>query len=210
GRRGVRHRSSPRVLRCLGDAGPRAPGLPQPPPHRRAGRPRQRGRGRAPRSPRMTGMSETLLVHGSLMMGYAQACRNLKIVVGRDANRTIDGLEINRWYPLAEWRALEQLVVRHYADVGPILVRVGMEMMKGWYHMGPGRELIERGRDFLHFQTDRGGRGPPGGWGRWGGCGSTPRRVGPWCARARRLIARWSVACSSGACSRRATSTTWT
>lgn len=114
----------------------------------------------------MTGMSETLLVHGSLMMGYAQACRNLKIVVGRDANRTIDGLEINRWYPLAEWRALEQLVVRHYADVGPILVRVGMEMMKGWYHMGPGRELIERGRDFLHFQTDGGGfrsvvQGPP-------------------------------------------------
>ena len=77
---------------------------------------------------------EALLVHGSLMMGYAQACRNLKIVVGRDANLYMNGLEINRWYPLSEWKTLEQLVVRHYSEVGPILVKVGMEMMKGWYH----------------------------------------------------------------------------
>ncbi len=118
-------------------------------------------------------MSETtateddgLLVHGSLMMGYAQACQSLKIVIGRDARRYIDGLEINRWYPLSAWRSLEELVVRHYAAVGPILVKVGMEMMKGWYHLGPGRELITRGQDFLHFQTGGGGfrsvvKGPP-------------------------------------------------
>jgi hypothetical protein len=112
------------------------------------------------------GDDEALLVHGSLMMGYAQACRNLKIVVGRDADLYMNGLEINRWYPLSEWKTLEQLVVRHYSAVGPILVKVGMEMMKGWYHVGPGRALVACGQDFLHFQTGGGGfrsvvKGPP-------------------------------------------------
>jgi hypothetical protein len=113
-----------------------------------------------------SGDDQALLVHGSLMMGYAQACRNLKIVVGRDAHRYMDGLEINRWYPLSEWKTLEQLVVRHYSAVGPILVKVGMEMMRGWYHVGPGRSLVASGREFLHFQTGGGGfrsvvQGPP-------------------------------------------------
>ena len=26
-------------------------------------------------------------------------------------------------------------------------------MMKGWYHYGPGKEIIKTGTDFLHFQT---------------------------------------------------------
>ena len=39
----------------------------------------------------------------------------------------------------------------------PILVKVGMEMMRGWYHVGPGRSLVSSGRDFLHFQTGGGG-----------------------------------------------------
>jgi hypothetical protein len=28
-----------------------------------------------------------------------------------------------------------------------------MEMMLGWYHYGPSKEIIERGVDFLRFQT---------------------------------------------------------
>lgn len=110
---------------------------------------------------------EALLVHGSLMVGYAQACRNLNIVVGREVHQRSSDLEVNRWYPLSEWKSLEKLVTGHYVDVDPILVKVGMEMMTGWYEFGPGQSLIEGGVDFLHFQTEGGGfrsvvKGPPG------------------------------------------------
>ncbi|MCA9709190.1 MAG: hypothetical protein KDK70_25320 [Myxococcales bacterium] len=109
---------------------------------------------------------ESLLVHGSLLVGYAQACRNLNIVVGGDVLRRMHDLEVNRWYPLRDWNTMERLVIRHYFDVDPILVKVGMEMMTGWYHHGPGRSLIGGGLDFLHFQTGGGGfrsvvKGPP-------------------------------------------------
>lgn len=94
-----------------------------------------------------------MLVHGSLMVGYAQACKNLNIVAGRAAHTFIDKLEINNWYPLEQWQELEHLVLRSYSRVEPILVRVGVEMMTGWYHFGPGRNLIKNGAAFLHFQT---------------------------------------------------------
>lgn len=101
--------------------------------------------------------SDELLVHGALMTGYAQACKNLNIVAGRDATRFIDGLQMNQWYPLSQWRELERMVVHHYSNVDPIMVKVGIEMMMGWYHFGPGRELIRRGAGFLHFQTGSNG-----------------------------------------------------
>lgn len=48
-------------------------------------------------------------------------------------------------------------MVHHYANVDPIMVKVGIMMMTGWYHFGPGKELIRRGAAFLHFQTGSSG-----------------------------------------------------
>ncbi len=101
--------------------------------------------------------ADEMLVHGSLMTGYAQACKNLNIVAGHDATHFIEGLQLNEWYPLSQWRELEKLVVHHYSNVDPIMVKVGIEMMTGWYHFGPGKELIRRGAAFLHFQTGSNG-----------------------------------------------------
>ena len=106
-----------------------------------------------------------MMVHGALMVGYAQACKNLNIVAGQRAMQFIDNLDMNAWYPLARWQELESIVVRSYKNFDPILVKVGIEMMTGWYHYGPGKGLIKNGPDFIHFQTGSGGfssvvRGP--------------------------------------------------
>lgn len=96
-------------------------------------------------------------VFGALLVGYAQACVNLNIVAGRRGAELVGGLEVNRWYPLARLRRLERLVLESYENTGPIMERVGMEMMNNWYHLGPGRQLIGRGADFLSFQAGSGG-----------------------------------------------------
>ena len=36
---------------------------------------------------------------------------------------------------------------------GSILEQVGEAMMQGWYHFGPGKEIISSGVDFLRYQT---------------------------------------------------------
>lgn len=103
--------------------------------------------------------SEELMVFGALMVGYAQACVNLHIVAGHRAASLVSNLEVNQWYPLPRWRELEAMVVGSYAHADPIMVKVGIEMMTGWYHFGPGKGLVARGADFLEFQTGSGGFG---------------------------------------------------
>ena len=97
--------------------------------------------------------NETLEVHGSLIQGYAQACINLNIIAGKAAIDTFSNINLNDWYPLSKWTELERIVISSYKNSGPIMQRVGIEMMRGWYHFGPGKSLIKNGVDFLHFQT---------------------------------------------------------
>jgi len=101
--------------------------------------------------------SSQLLVHGSLMVGFAQACVNLNIVAGQEATQFIRTLDMNSWYPLPQWRELQRLVLRSYKHSDPNMVKVGIEMMMGWYHYGPGKQLIKGGASFLHFQTGSNG-----------------------------------------------------
>ncbi|MDC0673888.1 hypothetical protein [Nannocystis radixulma] len=105
------------------------------------------------------------VVHGALMAGFAQACVNLNIVAGRRANALLADIDMGRWFPLTKWMELERMVGESYANVEPIRLKLGIEMMTLWYHHGPGKMLIHRGADFLHFQTGSNGiasviRGP--------------------------------------------------
>ena len=107
------------------------------------------------------------LVHGTLMAGFAQACINLNIVAGRRAADLLTDLDVARWYPLKRWFELEQTLASAYTDVDPIRLKLGIEMMTLWYSRGPGRDIIRRGADYLHFQTGTTGivsviRGPVG------------------------------------------------
>lgn len=109
--------------------------------------------------------SSEAMVHGALMAGFAQACVNLNIVAGRRATALMADIDLGRWYPLARWIALERAIGESYSNLDPIRLKLGIEMMTQWYHQGPGRMLIHRGADFLHFQTGSGGiisviRGP--------------------------------------------------
>jgi hypothetical protein len=114
----------------------------------------------------VTGPEGELMVHGALVLGYAQACVNLHIVAGRRAADLLANIDVSQWCPLQRWRDLERAVVHAYRRSDAIMVKVGMEMMSGWFHHGPGKALIGRGADFLHVQTGSNGvasvvKGPP-------------------------------------------------
>lgn len=107
-----------------------------------------------------------LQVFGALLQGYAQACVNLNIVAGRRSTGLVSGIEVMRWYSFERLRELENIVLTSYENNGPIMERVGVEMMSAWYHFGPGKEIVKSGIDFLHFQTGSQGyasviKGPP-------------------------------------------------
>lgn len=97
--------------------------------------------------------STDLKVFGATLQGFAQACINLNIVAGAKAENLLGEIEITGWYPFEKLREIERVVLQVYENSAPILERVGMEMMLGWYNFGPGKEIIKRGVDFLHFQT---------------------------------------------------------
>lgn len=93
------------------------------------------------------------MVHGTLMAGFAQACINLKIVAGRQVGELLADLDVSEWYPLRRWVQLKQMIGVTYQNVDPIRLKLGIEMMSLWYHRGPGKDVVRRGVDFLHFQT---------------------------------------------------------
>ncbi len=103
---------------------------------------------------------EQVRVLGATIHGFAQACLDLNIVAGMKPSEgsgirypLLEGIQINGWYPFDRLREIERLVLRSYQDVGPILERVGIEMMTSWYRFGPGKHLIADGVDFLRFQS---------------------------------------------------------
>lgn len=95
----------------------------------------------------------TLVVLGALIMGYAQACLNLNIIAGKRVTAFLTEIQPTSWYPLSRWTELEKIVLQSYRNADAILTRVGMEMMFSWYNFGPGKNIVNKGIDFLHFQT---------------------------------------------------------
>lgn len=100
-----------------------------------------------------SGKKKELEVFGATILGFAQACIHLNIVAGSKTNDLIKDIEVNKWYPFENLRDLERIVIESYENVEPILERVGTEMMQTWYNFGPGKQIIDGGVDFLHFQS---------------------------------------------------------
>ncbi len=106
-------------------------------------------------------MQETeIRVLGATITGFARACLDLNIVAGSKPSEEsgiryplLDDIDVNAWYPFERLRDIERLVLRSYDNVGPILERVGIEMMTSWYRLGPGKHLVADGVDFLRFQS---------------------------------------------------------
>ena len=96
-------------------------------------------------------------VLGALIQGYLGACLNLNIVANRKISVMQSQIDVNEWYPLSTWVELQDTVLESYDHAEAILLRVGIEMMRAWYHFGPGKQLVESGVGFLHFQTGSNG-----------------------------------------------------
>lgn len=101
----------------------------------------------------MNGTNNKLEAHGTLLLGFANACVNLNIIVGPDAQALVKDIEPNAWYPLARFLELNRVLLESYKNPEPIFEQVGQEMMHMWYVHGPGKSIIKRGVDFLTFQS---------------------------------------------------------
>ncbi|CAA9281537.1 MAG: hypothetical protein AVDCRST_MAG93-3226 [uncultured Chloroflexia bacterium] len=92
-------------------------------------------------------------VSGALFLAFGQACVNLHFYIDDEAKALFKDLRPEEWYPLENFEDVLRVVAARYSDPAPILEQVGIEMMKFWYEVGPGKQHVKRGTDFLRFQT---------------------------------------------------------
>ena len=100
-------------------------------------------------------MSVQVEIYGALFRSFLNAGESLKLLLQGEVEK-IESFEPDKWYPLDEFHKLLRLA-SPYKNHGSILEQIGIEMMKGWYHHGPGKSIISSGLDFLHFQTGSNG-----------------------------------------------------
>ncbi len=101
---------------------------------------------------------------GIFLQSFAHACVNLKLLFGEEAQALVESAP-GEWYPADRFTRAVRSIEARYPHDAPIKERLGIEMMRLWYELGPGRSIVRRGVDFLHFQTGSGGyhsvvRGP--------------------------------------------------
>ncbi|AKV03996.1 hypothetical protein AKJ09_10659 [Labilithrix luteola] len=101
---------------------------------------------------------------GIFLRSFANACVNLKVLFGEQADSLIAS-ELGAWYPAQRFLDAVRSIERRFPNPEPIKERLGVEMMSLWYEHGPGRSIVTRGVDFLGFQTGSNGyhsvvRGP--------------------------------------------------
>lgn len=87
------------------------------------------------------------------LLSLGTACKNLRVIAGTDWERMLEGTRPEEWYSVSRFDDALAAIVRRLKDPGPVLERIGEEMMRIWYELGPGRSVVSRGIDFLHYQT---------------------------------------------------------
>lgn len=95
----------------------------------------------------------SIKILGVTIRGFAQALSSLHIIAGSTVESFFKDIDVMDWHPIEKFTELEKIVLQNYINAGPILERVGMAMMNDWYYHGPGKEIINSGAGFLHFQS---------------------------------------------------------
>jgi hypothetical protein len=96
-------------------------------------------------------------VSGPMLLCFAHACINHNIVMKNEVIKyTADKDILTKWFPLQEYLDLCGAVTKKYNPPEPILVQIGIDMMKIWYEAA-GKNLVKSGLDFLKFQTSSAG-----------------------------------------------------
>jgi len=91
-------------------------------------------------------------VLGALFLSFGQACINYKFLIAEETY-FLEQIRADEWYPLNSFNAILNKIKTKFTDPAPILEQIGIDMMNLWYSQGPGKHIIKRGIDFLHFQT---------------------------------------------------------
>ena len=89
---------------------------------------------------------------GALPLSFGQVCINSNFLISEET-RFLKQIRSDKWYPLEKVLNILNIIKEKYTDPAPIFEQIGIEMMNLWYSQGPGKEIIKKGVDFLHFQT---------------------------------------------------------
>lgn len=91
-------------------------------------------------------------VLGVFVASFFRACVHLNILMG-DEVAALGDVKPDEWLAAAQFTAAFASLDRRFRNFEPIKERIGIEMMRLWYDFGPGRSIVKRGVDFLHYQT---------------------------------------------------------
>ncbi len=95
----------------------------------------------------------TIEVTGAMILSFLNALVNLKIYAGEKLADDFELYKPDKWYPLIKFQELFGIIDRNFENPVPIKEQLGVESMNIWYNQGPGKDIIKRSVDFLHFQT---------------------------------------------------------
>ena len=93
-----------------------------------------------------------MLVKGFYPIAFAKACRNLGFIVSEDLLEEVNRLNPNGSAPADLFFQLVKEISNAYSSPGPVLRRVGEEMMELWYRNEENPPA--RGVDFLELQRE--------------------------------------------------------
>lgn len=89
---------------------------------------------------------------GVFVGSFARACVNIGILGGGEIDELVAAAP-GEFHSADRFVAVLASLERRFRSFEPIKERIGVEMMRLWYELGPGRSIVRRGVDFLHHQT---------------------------------------------------------
>jgi PAS domain S-box-containing protein len=89
---------------------------------------------------------------GTFALSFGQACKKFNFLIPAEMS-FLEQIKPDKWYPLEKVLKIFNIIKEKYTDSAPILEQIGIEIMNIWFTKGPGKEVIKRGIDFLHFLT---------------------------------------------------------
>jgi hypothetical protein len=92
-------------------------------------------------------------ISGVFLLSLARAAVNLRVLAGAEWENVLGATEPGGWYPKELFTDALEVAAKRFRDAGPVLERVGYEMMRSWYDEGPGRSTVGSGPEFLRFQV---------------------------------------------------------
>lgn len=92
-------------------------------------------------------------VHGTVLLGFLQACTNLHIIAQSDREHLSADVEAQAWYPIETFCQFQTFILREFDDARCILEQAGIEFVTQWLEAQSGAGVVQGGLDFLALQT---------------------------------------------------------